>query len=278
MIFNYAILRFMPFSETQEFANVGVVISIPKLGYIDYKLAPTRFARITHFFDDIDGLLYKNALNRYEGELKRVSDYVSTMHGAEQVHYFNELTRMRESVIHFGEVRTAKCNNPKEALESIYNRFVGRNFVTKEYREAKMISVLKQQLNKTLPLQYKEKEVKAGIINVKLPLVASIQEDIRAIKPIAFHHNKALSLLEHGEVWIKRVERIVKAGTMDANKMLFAVEEPDSKTGKLYNAFTEVKEEMLNLGTIVHAFSDKQKIMQFAAGDLSPENYSINSY
>ena len=35
---HYAIIRFLPYPETQEFANVGVVLACPESGYFGFKL------------------------------------------------------------------------------------------------------------------------------------------------------------------------------------------------------------------------------------------------
>lgn len=50
----YKIVRFTPYVETEEFANVGVVLYCPATGVLDYKLAPKRFGRVTSFFDGMD--------------------------------------------------------------------------------------------------------------------------------------------------------------------------------------------------------------------------------
>jgi hypothetical protein len=39
-VYQYAVVRFMPFIETREFANVGVVLIAPKTGKFLFKLAP----------------------------------------------------------------------------------------------------------------------------------------------------------------------------------------------------------------------------------------------
>ena len=50
----YAIIQFMPYTETGEFANVGVVLACPETGYFDFKLQTKRYARITAFFNELD--------------------------------------------------------------------------------------------------------------------------------------------------------------------------------------------------------------------------------
>ena len=36
--YRYAIVQFQPYSETGEFANVGVVLVCPETGFFDFKL------------------------------------------------------------------------------------------------------------------------------------------------------------------------------------------------------------------------------------------------
>lgn len=82
----YAVVRFMPFAETREFANVGVVVIAPKFGLYDFKLAPQKLVPqkfapqklglVTQFFDDLDGMVYKYAIEGFEAELERVRNYL----------------------------------------------------------------------------------------------------------------------------------------------------------------------------------------------------------
>ena len=45
----YAIVRFLPYLETGEFANVGIVMLCPDAGFFDFKLL-RHVRRITAFF------------------------------------------------------------------------------------------------------------------------------------------------------------------------------------------------------------------------------------
>ncbi|WP_143871538.1 DUF3037 domain-containing protein [Catenovulum sediminis] len=125
----YAVVRFMPFAETREFANVGVVVIAPKLGLYDFKLAPKSFKRVNQFFDDLDGVVYRHAIEGFESELTRIRQYLVDHHvyGQNLVDYFKEITRTRESVLHFGEVGTLLTTDIKVATEQLYQRFIGRN-------------------------------------------------------------------------------------------------------------------------------------------------------
>ena len=51
---HYAIVRFMPFVETEEFANVGVVLFAPQDRYFGFRLLGNRTSRITNFFEQME--------------------------------------------------------------------------------------------------------------------------------------------------------------------------------------------------------------------------------
>src|SRR5690554_2694543 len=68
----YVIVRFMPYVETGEFANVGVVMISPRDRYFGFKLETRRYARLTSFFKDLEGRLYRSAIYAVKQELERV--------------------------------------------------------------------------------------------------------------------------------------------------------------------------------------------------------------
>ena len=75
----YALLRFRPFVETGEFANVGVVMMAPEARFFGFRLLK-RYGRITQFFHQLDRKVYlegrelfKEELDRFTGELRRLA-------------------------------------------------------------------------------------------------------------------------------------------------------------------------------------------------------------
>lgn len=69
----YAIVRFAPFIETGEFANVGVVMMAAREGYFGFKLETQRYGRVTRFFEELDVKLYRATLYDLRDELRRVA-------------------------------------------------------------------------------------------------------------------------------------------------------------------------------------------------------------
>ena len=70
----YAIIRFMPYVETGEFANVGIVLACPATGFFGFKLQDRRYRRVTQFFEHIEARDYTQALRLFRDELNRIQD------------------------------------------------------------------------------------------------------------------------------------------------------------------------------------------------------------
>ena len=103
----YAIVRFAPYTETGEFANVGIVIACPETGYFDFKLQTKRHARITAFFAALKADVYREALNAIETELERIQRLVIELPAgparADRIRdLITALTHPREAIVRFG--------------------------------------------------------------------------------------------------------------------------------------------------------------------------------
>lgn len=263
---HYSIIRFMPFLETEEFANIGVLLFSPQTGYISFKLAPKRFARVTNFFDDLDGAIYQKGLEIFENELNRVtieSEYIS---GKYFIDYFKEVTRPREGVFRFGNLSGVMCDNPSVKLEELYNHYIGREFATKEYREQVMVRTLRAGLRKNVvEHKFTQQQLHGEFnTNISLPLVAKLNDHFKVIKPLAFDQTKPITLLEHGEKWIGRIKRLLNNDTVQPNNMLFTVEKPAKDKVDLQDAFADVEKGMRELGVRVLPFAKKHDIYEFA--------------
>jgi hypothetical protein len=66
----YALLRFRPFAETGEFANVGIVLLAPEARFFGFRLL-NRYGRITQFFKELDKKVYLNGRDLFKEELER---------------------------------------------------------------------------------------------------------------------------------------------------------------------------------------------------------------
>jgi L-rhamnose isomerase len=268
-VYQYAVVRFMPFIETREFANVGVVLIAPKTGKFLFKLAPKRFGRVTKFFDDLDGQLYKNAIDTFTAELDRIQHYCINhgIRGKELVEYFTEVTRHRESVLHFGNIGRMMGETELVELDKLYQRFVARDFVNDEYREQQMVKVLRQTFVKELQLKFTQQNLMAGVLDIPMQLVHKGAQGYRVIKPLAFEQKTPLKAYEHGVHWLKRVEKLIEKRVVFKDRALFTVERPAKDKTDMIQVYDDVVGEIKQLGVKVDQFADINNILQFAKAD-----------
>ncbi len=137
----YALLRFRPFAETGEFANVGVVLLAPEARFFGFRLLK-RYGRITQFFKELDKKVYLNGRELFKEELERFAAQLRNLalDGRKTVpdvrlavDLFAELVRHREAILQFDERRVVLADDPKAKLNALYDYYAERNFVTKEY-------------------------------------------------------------------------------------------------------------------------------------------------
>ncbi|MEI6957517.1 DUF3037 domain-containing protein, partial [Klebsiella pneumoniae] len=48
----YSIVRYAPYAETEEFANIGVVMCAPKENFFDFQITKRNDSRVRSFFHD----------------------------------------------------------------------------------------------------------------------------------------------------------------------------------------------------------------------------------
>jgi hypothetical protein len=268
---HFSTVRFMPFAETSEFANVGVLVYAPQIGYTDFKIAPVKFKRVSDFFDDLDGSLYAKAIATFEDELNYVKKYSYELTGDCLADFMREITRTREGIMTFGETGVMLIDDPKAALDLLFDRFVGRTFAdNKEYREKQMIRVLRTELSSSITnVRYKEQSLDTGFSSFKLPLVAKAANMVKAIKPLAFNQNTPLLLADHGDRWISRVKHLLNGCALRKEDFLFTIERPKSKKKEFNDAFEIVEAGMRDLGVNVLPFDKRSEIIEFAEFDIS---------
>lgn len=136
----YAIVQFVPYTETGEFANVGVVLACPATGYFDFRLQTRRYGRITGFFDELHRDVYLTAIKTMQVELERIQRMVMTLpvdeRRADMVrNLLGALTHPREAMVWFGPVRPLLTADTAQQLTQLFDHYVDRAFATPEYVE-----------------------------------------------------------------------------------------------------------------------------------------------
>nr|WP_282444835.1 DUF3037 domain-containing protein [Idiomarina sp. ATCH4] len=258
----YATVRFMPFAETQEFGNVGVVVCAPDTGKINFKLARKHFGRVNQFFEDLDGKLFGSALQLLEAELNRLKEFAIDKPGKATAALFQELTRHREGVIFFGGVSTAVVNNIDDKLIDLYEHYVERSFLSEKYRESIIEQNIRQLLKRENVKDFKAQVLETKLGEFKLPFVKKSANSTRVIRPLAFERKTPLAAYEHAAQWIDRLTRLQHEQIVLPHNMMLAVEKPTDK------GFEEAYFEAVNIASqreiIVANANNSSKILNFA--------------
>lgn len=275
ILYQYAIVRFLPHIETGEFANVGIVLCAPELGLFDFRLAATRFARVTDFFEDLEGKLYKATLQTVEQELRRLQTYITCLTAKELAQQMQEITRPRETLIRYSELRSLYLEQkPAVVIEHLFERLVHRTFLTEEYQESLMVKLIRKQLKAEKLTHFKQDKIHDNFIEVTLPLVAKTN-DVFVIKPLAFRQQTAIRLFDHAEQWLGRFRRLVNHNVLLKDNILLPLQGPKRNDGKLFSAFREVERELAAFGVQTLDHQDKAGISYFAKQALVAENFTL---
>jgi len=246
----YAVVQFLPYAETGEFANVGVVLACPETGFFGFKLQTRRYARITGFFDELNGSVYLAAIRVMQAELERVQKVVvqlpATLDRADAVRqHMTALTHPREAMVRFGPVRPILTAQPGQQLQDLFDHYVDRVFATPEYVEqtiTKHIHTLLQGLS--LPAPFRNGRIGDEQFHANFPLVQRLDGEVRKIiKPFNLAQNEANAIYVHGDAWLQKVRRLRKRRLLPAD-VLFAVAAPPQHDGKRFDAYCEICAEL----------------------------------
>jgi hypothetical protein len=272
----YAIVRFCPFVETEEFANVGVVMISPEHRVFEFKLMTKKHARITNFFEQLDAPIFKTAIQNLKEELTRIRG-VLQRHGFDKrlAHndvdlaraLFQELVRPRESVIKFSNVRAVLLVDAKAKLEELYGHYVERDFVTVEYRE----QVLEKALRRWLVAagvngRFERLEVGNEEYHATFPFVEQYRGEVRTvIKPLNLGQEQPSKILDHGGAWIWKLNQLKRKNLLPP-RVLFTVDSPkEDITLARHKAYSEVIDDLSLLGATVISHDQKDEILQFVS-------------
>ena len=268
----YALLRFRPFTETGEFANVGIVLLAPEARFFGFRLL-NRYGRITQFFKELDKKVYLNGRGLFKQELERFAAQLRklALDGRKTVpdvrlavDLFAELLRHREAVLQFDERRVVLADDPKLKLNALYDHYVERNFVTKEYQERLLEgSIRKLLVRAQVGENYRLEKLGDEDFAVNFPFVRMVDGHAdRVIKPLYLAQNDTTKIITHGGQWVDKIRRLRKRQALPENVM-FPVTAPAMDT-RAYRAFEEIREDLAAARVeIVPAASDQQ-ILEFA--------------
>ncbi|HEX3720370.1 MAG TPA: DUF3037 domain-containing protein [Verrucomicrobiae bacterium] len=274
LVCNFAVARFLPYRETAEFVNLGVVISCPQTGYFDFLFETRKHKRVTDFFPELDLEVLKTGMRalhlelgrlRMEDKSGRVTPLLFNDAIKEGQQSFRELVRVRESMFCFGEIGTTIAGDPGEKLKQLFAYYVKRQFAQdREYQEIIMRDQLADFLRRQrLAHFYHPRVVGDEDYHVALPFVYEREgRAMKAIKPLHLDKKEPTEIYRHGDSWISTTRRLRKANKLP-EKFLFTVKSPKTDAKRM-TAAKAVCEELGKLEVFVTPFGEQIHILDFA--------------
>lgn len=267
---NYAVLRFLPYLETDEFVNLGVVVHCAETKFLGVKVETKRRRRATQFFPELDQRAFAGARAAIVTEMERVQKLV--MHEADRElgrRVFRELVRPRETVFRFGELRTILASDPQEVTERLFEQYIDRRFAQQaEYQERVMADRYWEALQ-AFPLCHfhRNREVGTDRYHVRLPITSDRTgrngSPQSAIKPLNLNRKNPSAVTQHGDAWTQRLRRLREVDALP-EQMIFAVSRPTN--ARCLEAAREIEAELGKAGAAVVAASDEQTVLEMVTG------------
>lgn len=281
---NYSLIRFLPYRDGGELINVGVALSCGALNFLDFRLESRRFARVSHFFPELNIDIFRDGMRALGEECQRWRQSAARLAARRPAdgdailrHIFGEMARPRESILHFGPPSTALATDPAAKLDDLFDHYVRRQF--SDNHEPAGDEALRQKIahslkNFGLANAYHAAHVGTPDYHVKLPFVLAASDTMetaaggaltvarKAIKPLNLDRREPSEITQHGDEWIARVSRLRGLGSLP-DALLFPLQWPRPGS-RQHDAAEEIRVELERQGVRTMDIGDTQQLHEFS--------------
>lgn len=225
----YAVIRFCPYQETEEFANVGLLLTCPKTGYWGFKLEEKLPKRLGNFFSNLDSEVYKKAILHFKEELLSIQYLLKQLpHTAEQIRtLFEGFVHPRESIIRFSTPKAMLHEDPEAALDYLFDSYVNHSFATPSYQKKLNEKVNQILMSVSRGQKFYRQSIGNDSYKIQFPFVDDKKQVV--INPIYFPDDS--NSAGKGYEWIGKINRLEQSEVLkEVQKILFAFEIPEKES------------------------------------------------
>ncbi len=265
----------MPYTETEEFVCVGVALLCQETGYFNYKLEMKRRDRVTGFFPELEARVFTHGRRVFEQQLQHVHSLLKDDDGkgqlklslreADPIAIFKELVRPRESLFRFSGTATVLTENPAQELDRLYDQYVHRQFAQRdEYQEQIMAQRLQSLFRTNCIVGYKPSMFGDDTYRFRIPFVRgelASPANLRAIKPLNLTHAETTHIIDHGDLWLRRMRRLLDLNVEPQCLLLPVKTAAEKKRAEVGHGLCE---DFRRLGVQVVEFGRQSEILGFA--------------
>lgn len=250
-VYNATILRFRPYRDIGEFVNVGVLVFLPQINHLFFKMEKRQFRRITNFFPEVDREIMKASFRFIERQFQEETKKLGTdgengvcvfnFISKETAEIFHRLTSVTEGILIFSDPISGLTDEFHDIGNRIFNQYVCRNFAklgdTREIRLEKDFKMTLSHLK--LHGDFKEGHLGNDEYRVRFPFV----NPRLAIRTLSLQR-EPMEILECGDQWTARLTRLKKMNAIQF-PILFPIDYPEGAgRAKRKNAIDEVNEKL----------------------------------
>ena len=271
--YRYVIIRFRPYVETEEFANVGILMANSDRGYFDFKLQSNRHARITRFFSPLDANLYKTAIAELRNEfmqMRSVLNWSETKQSQFQFfdnapidNYFHGFIQSSYGAIMTSKERLIRTDHPNKELQKLFEMYVNRNFgneIANDIRIEKQVRTTLREAD--VASDFVEMTLRAGVYKKTFPFVTPEIKSRKMIKPMYLGNEDATTILDKAVKWRHSIRRFRESGQL-SDDVAFTVEAPRS-SARLGEAYSEAVSMLHEDNILTIPYQSAKEIVRFA--------------
>jgi hypothetical protein len=237
-LIKYSVIRFVPYTQREEFVNVGVVAYFPQTGEFSYRLLQARAkARVHHFFPALkENDIFSQVVALLDKELKRIQGYsvAKPLSNA----FFETLIAPKDGLFQYGKVQVelvSQCTQLSAQVDRIFNELV--SFEAERYKSPQHEKELTRWFRKTylnlgsLKEQFKAESLQEKSLGVKINLPFYARNTGKSIKPLSFEgYLDPQQINHHGMSWLTNLMQASKAGVINTEKHLIVYRLPEQQT------------------------------------------------
>ncbi len=278
-IYQYSIIRFLPFADLGEFANIGIVALDSQNKILQFKLARSKFRRLREFFGEDAYRAYGAAIEHLRLELASLTSGDRFWATWEPERAFSHLTRRHESSIIFSDVRTLLSKDQiADVVDTLFTRLIERQ--RQEGHDLDLIKDIRHELVSNGIRGFRAIRVTDDVVPVTFPL-AHRNGTLNAIQPMVFTQKTPLAVFDHGAMWKRRLAYLLSQKKIEDRSVLLAIDPPlADASSSILSAYAEAMNEFSSLpfetvtaevcGRINH------RIIEFAEAAVPPRYSFLN--
>lgn len=229
--YSYTLLRYVHDVLTGEFINIGVVLFVPSTGQTLYKTRAT-IGRLKGAFPDLDRGAFSLSMQAVRRGLQRVAkkerEAGLLLSKGDAASVARKALPSDDSSLQWSACGTGLTNNPQEALERLFERFISRYDTHSRARKTDddVWRPVRQQLEaRNLAQRLQEKSIRGGLDDIVFKH-AWKNGQWHVYEPLSFDLVDADGIKSKAREWLGHLSAVVADGTAEQFKPHFIVGAP----------------------------------------------------